>query len=249
MAHQKHQSARRHNGFTVRAGDDWSRFARRSTVAAPSMNPMEPRQLKIAADGLIPGAEATQTLLHRTLEQAERIRIGETIRLGWSWFVVAEDGTGGLRVRSPRPLVDPFSLIDDCSYGLNVVTRQKFVVESYDIDPVECHCRQNAIVVRDFDKCHEHFINRTDEPDEVRSGWFFGAGDSTLDVDAPDSFEVVSLWTMACRFPDAVPFLLLPVNWQVAFQDSGPVVLRDFEPQPARPGSYCAKLGASKTPD
>lgn len=162
------------------------------------------------------------------------------------WLKVGEDKNGQMEVLAPRAGAMPMDFVPDCSEALNLVLTQRYVCDSFGLDCSPCSAVQTAIVIKDFSECQDVFMNRTDPEKGRSSGWYFGAGDSKLDVNLAENLELKSLWELACQFPLARDFFLLPPGWQVVFEEQ-PVVLQDFEKAVPGPASYFAKKYGSRS--
>lgn len=170
-------------------------------------------------------------------------RHGELIQVGWAAFRVDCSGPSP-RITAPLPGVQPMQFVEDCSDALNVDARQRFLLESFDVQALTCNCTQAALAVKDLAFCDEWFLDRVGEQDGFQSGWVVSASDSELDTQDPDALELVSLWELTCRNPEIAPFLLLPIGWQVSFERRPHVMHELVEVEP-RPGSFfAARYGA-----
>ena len=173
------------------------------------------------------------------IAEGSQFNVGDTIQCSWMWFRVGAGGQGETSVLAPQMGAMPMCFVTDCSDALNLVVTQRYVCDSFGVSCGWCDARQCAIVVKDFASCQKVFMSRTEPESDRMSGWFFGASDSKLDVNDSTNLEMKSLWQLCCELPDSRDFFLLPSGWQVVFQPR-PVVLRDFVPARAKPGSYYA---------
>jgi hypothetical protein len=184
-----------------------------------------------------PALKMLTGFLESRVKGGASFKADETIQCGWMWFKIGQDHGGGLAVLAPKPGVMPMQFEPDCSAALNLVLVQKYVCDSFGVNPSLCSAAQSAIAVKDLANCKDIFMNRLEEASERSSGWFFGAADSQLDSDVADNLELKSLWELACHIPAAHEFFLLPPTWQVFFSEP-PMVLRDSEPVSPKEGSY-----------
>lgn len=184
--------------------------------------------------------EQALTILPNYFE--EQIRNGvkfhseETVQCGWMWFKLFQKD-GGLSVLAPEFGKMPINFIEDCSDALNLILTQKYLIESFNADFGWCDLRHSAIVLRDFDKSTEKFMSRLDDVEGASSGWYFGSNDGGIDPNDPENLELLSLWEVLCKYPFIGDFMLLPLGWQVFFEDK-PVVLYDYEKAEFKSDSY-----------
>ena len=174
--------------------------------------------------------EPAYKLLKNYLEQRanaiEKYSNDELLQMSWMFFMIKEIN-GKMKILSPEFGVMPINFIDDCSDGLNLVVKQKYLVESFVSELSGCNYRQSALVIKDIDKCNNVFMNRLGCEEQSESGWYFGAEDTSLDANNPENLEFISLWELFCRYPLSGDFFLLPAGWQVVLADT-PIVLNDF---------------------
>ena len=130
--------------------------------------------------------------------------------------------------------------IEDCSDALNLILTQRYVCDSFGLECGWCNAAQSAVVIKDLKACKRVFMNRMEQENGSDSGWFFGASDSSLEVNDPNNLERKSLWELACLLPQSRDFFLLPQSWQVVFEER-PVLLHDFKAASAQPNSYYDK--------
>lgn len=200
---------------------------------------MKPPHL-YAPNAVAPAVEMITGFLESRIEEGAHFLSGQTIQCSWMWFTVGEDEKGRSVVLAPRTGAMPMDFVPDCSEALNLVLTQRYVCDSFGVEPGWCSAMQSAIVIKDFSECREVFMNRTDPEDGHSSGWYLGAFDSKLDVNDAENLQLMSLWELSCHFPLSRDFYLLPPGWQVVF-DQPPTVLRDFERAVPEAGSYCAR--------
>jgi len=192
-----------------------------------------------APNGLPPALKMFTGFLESRAKSGVTFKPDQTIQCGWMWFKVGENG-GGLSVLAPKLGVMPMEFGPDCSDALNLIAVQRYICDSFGVDPSLCSAMQSAIAVKGLADCKDIFINRLDEPNERSSGWFFGAADSKLDANVAENLELKSLWELSCLIPPATEFFLLPPGLQVFFSNS-PIVLRDATPISPKEGSYFAR--------
>jgi len=189
-----------------------------------------------APDAIEPACSLLQDFLEQTVSSGAQFRAGELIKLSWSWLKVEDEG-GDLKITAPKPASLPMEFIDDCSDALMLTVQQRYVTDSFDAGFEGCNARQHAIIIRDLFDCEQWFLNRMDPEKDASSGWFVGAFDSNRTPDTPDDLELISLWELYCRKPLMAEFFLLPVGWQVVF-DELPVVCFQEQAVKPQPGSY-----------
>lgn len=191
-----------------------------------------------APNAVDPARESLEAFIRQSMESGASFEVGQMIQMSWIWLKVAEDESG-MKITAPVHPSMPWEFVDDCSEALNLIVRQRYVTDSFELDPGWCHSRQSAIVIKDLERCSQLFMNRTEPEEGNASGWFIGAMDSELDANAAENLELVSLWELYCTYKEFGDFFLLPENWQVVFE-SAPVVLRNFERIEPLPGSLFA---------
>ena len=196
---------------------------------------------RINAPGAIaPAVEMLRGFLDSQIAAGTKFQFGQTIQCGWMWFKIGADGNGDPIITAPKTGSMPMQFSTDCSDALNLVLTQRYVCDSFGVESDNCHAVQSAIVIKDIAYCKKVFIDHMDDPQANASGWFFGASDSKLDANDPNNLELRSLWQLACEFPRSRDFLLLPVGWQVLF-DERPIVFCDHERMTPIVGSYYAE--------
>jgi hypothetical protein len=187
-----------------------------------------------APDAIEPARDMLVGFLKTRAAEGAEFAPGETIQCGWMWFIIDEQG-----VAAPQMGVMPMAFQADCSAALNLVLRQRYLCDSFDLGYGWCDARQAALTIKGIGECNEIFMNRQHEASGHDSGWYFGASDNPRDPNDPSNLEWRSLWELACLFPTSLEFFLLPPEHQVTLEGR-PVVLRDFQALVAKPESYFA---------
>ena len=95
---------------------------------------------------------------------------GETVQWGWSWFLVNESESG-LELTAPVFGKMPMEFDSDLSESLNILIKQRYICDSFEVEMEVCDARQSAIVAVDICDCSEIFINRINEQEDEASGW------------------------------------------------------------------------------
>ena len=198
-----------------------------------------------APTAIPPASDALISHLNESVATGVEFKVDQTIQISWIWLKIAHD-QNGLKVTAPLHPLMPMEFGDDCSDGLNLMIRQRYVADSFGVATGWCNALQSAIVIKDLDQCTQWFMIRMDNEEGNTSGWFIGAQDSKLDANTAENLELISLWELYCRREEVGEFFLLPVGWQVVFEPA-PTILNGYTPVEPLPGSYIAtKLGSEQ---
>lgn len=183
----------------------------------------------------IPAArEKLEAFLKERAADGAEFAVGETIQVGWMWFIIEEQG-----IAAPQMGVMPMAFDADCSVALNLVITQSYLCDSFDLPYSFCDARQAALTIKGLGENRQVYMNRQNEADGHDSGWFFGASDNPRDPNDAGNLEWRSLWELTCLFPTSLEFFLLPPGHQVKL-DGNPAVMRDLQRLTAKPDSYYA---------
>ena len=194
-------------------------------------------QPQIYAPNVLESAlDMLKSFIDERTEAGVPFKLDQLIHCSWMWFKVGEKD-GDLCILAPGFGENPMNFNADCSDSLNLILTQKFLVESFEADFGWCDLRQSAIVLKGFDDSDSKFMSRLDDVEGNSSGWYFGTNDNCIDPNNPENLELKSLWEIFCKHPYVGDFMLLPIGWQVFFEDI-PVVLNAYEKASYNEGSY-----------
>ena len=178
-------------------------------------------------------------------EQPKRILGGQTMRYGWTMlrFVADEwnesgQGTDRLLVEELR---EPFHFhepvyVPGASRAIAVVALQHAAIRRNRIagESENPHRSQFAIVCsrvtpQTIGTLRPLLAHRAWQPDTQDSGWFVGCGEDDHDHDDPDQLGKVHLLHLVAGFPGLLPYLALPVETLLVFEQEHVTIFRPEE--------------------
>ena len=183
--------------------------------------------------------------LEQAVASGRRLSEGQTIKIGWSVNLIAENQWGDLELMEPDwSGTIPIVFAPGMTRTLSDLRQQKDVVESLAVNrpPSFASIRGSAVAcVRVLsDRCY--VMDRL-EATGSDSGWFFGCGRRDHDHNDPLQLRTASLYEIAATLPEVVQWCALPAGHSVLIgEDQGFKVLANGLAVPVRPDSYLAAL-------
>lgn len=177
--------------------------------------------------------------------QPKRILPDQTLRYGWTTlrFVNDEHNQSGAGVDTLliEELLYPFapgtqSYIPGISRTMALLQLQEEAILRNRIigDAIYPHHSQYALTCTRIASATIHrfrplMFQRTRQPDTQYSGWSIGCCEQDHDHDNPDELAVVHLHHLVKLFPGLFPYLAMPVDTAVLFEETQTIVFRPGE--------------------
>jgi hypothetical protein len=143
---------------------------------------------------------------------------GESVECGWFIFrTVLEDGQLDLETLDFHAMA---SFTRDFGPVERIDAEQSAVLSAQRVEPEPCSLWHAAIISRSYMPGAPHaFIERLDQLENSKSGWYIGVADDPLDVNEPANLQLRSLYELTIDDPRFAPYWLLPVGFLVEFND------------------------------
>jgi len=164
---------------------------------------------------LSPAEHALATELLATTPEAV-LHPGKMVQVGW-FFLKFAAHPGGLAVLEP----DCHSVPLRWQAGLKTIIHHLHLqiavgrlagIGSHETNLHETVCIDTAI----FASHHDLMVmDRKDDDLAGGSGWFLGPADPSSDYSTTEGLDRISLYEAAIRYPQIIPFLMLPCGTQV----------------------------------
>ena len=172
-------------------------------------------------------ADASSMLayLEREVASGRRFEAKSTIQLGWN-VVVLEDVGDCLELTEPDWSGKvPMVFVRQLTRALSDARIQRETAASLGLEGslLFTNIIHSGIVCRRVGEGGALGVMERVEPEGTDSGWFFGCADSDHDHNNPKELERQSLYAIACRLRDVVPYCALPPNIRIEFDGSRPV--------------------------
>lgn len=151
-------------------------------------------------------APSIQTYFEDRIRQGARFHAGETVQFGWMIVLLKANGRDDLEIWEPRLGTVPIEWVRGISETYRQLMVQKAVCDQLGVDPVFPSIRQSAVVFADFAASQRLRMHRAGMTD-TESGWML-ASDET----GEDTGPLASLFEIASKRPDVIPFFALPVG-------------------------------------
>jgi len=178
-------------------------------------------------------------------KQPKRILEGQTMRYGWTMlrFVADQQNESGLgtdrllveELREPFHAHEPV-YVSGASCAIAVVALQDAAIQRNRMaaDAEYPHRSQLALVCsrvtsETIGTLRPLIAHRAWQPDIQNSGWFIGCGEDDHDHDDPDQLGQVHLLHLVTGFPGLLPYLALPVETMLVFEQGHAIIFRPGE--------------------
>jgi len=150
------------------------------------------------------GVKSILSYFEDEIRQGTVFRSGETVQMGWMLLMLKADENGDLDVWEPRFGEIPIIWVRGASKTYRQLVVQKSVAEQLGVEPSFPALTQSAVVSPEFMASTSFQMSR-ESSDGRDSGWFF-----TTDANVSNDGRPVSLFEIASKRPEVIPFLALP---------------------------------------
>lgn len=166
------------------------------------------------------GAKSIMAYFAGEVRQGVVFKPGETVQMGWMMLMLKATENGELDVWEPQFGVVPIVWERGASKTYRQLIAQKSVAEQLGVEPSFPSFRQSAVISSDFIESKNFAMSR-DRPAGTDSGWLF----TTMENGSSDG-RLASLFEIASKRPEVIPFLALPAasavvlnngNFQVSY--------------------------------
>lgn len=140
-------------------------------------------------------------------------RAGETIQMGWLMLMLKATDTVELEVWEPRFGEIPIVWERGASKTYRQLIVQKSVAEQLDVEPLFPSLRQSGVISPDFLEA-KNFQMFRETPNGTDSGWLF-----TTEENTSSDGRLASLFEIASKRPEVIPFLALPASSSATLKD------------------------------
>jgi hypothetical protein len=159
------------------------------------------------------GGESILSYFEDATRQGTVFRAGETVQMGWMTLALKATEDGELDVWEPRFGELPIVWERGVSKTYRQLLVQKGVAEQLGVEPSFPSLRQSGVISPDF-MASKNFQMFRDPPDGSDSGWLF-----TTEGNVSSDGRLVSLFEIASKRPEVIPFLALPAGSSVVVKD------------------------------
>ncbi|MEM5342432.1 immunity protein Imm33 domain-containing protein [Paraburkholderia azotifigens] len=159
------------------------------------------------------GAHTILSYFEDEVRKGKVFRAGETVQMGWLMLMLKATDAGELEVWEPRFGAIPIVWERGASRTYRQLIVQKSVAEQLGVEPSFPSLVQSAVVSPNFETSRDLLMSR--EPSTgTDSGWLFAA-----DSNESEGGRLVSLFEIASKRPEVIPFLALPPSASVVLKD------------------------------
>lgn len=148
------------------------------------------------------------------VEAGQRFVAGETIQIGWMLLQFRSDPDGNLILWEPDFQSFPIEWIVGVNTTVRHLSLQNAVCEALEAEPMYPCILDPAVVSSRFGNDGEPFLMERDALGGYDSEWLFRSR-----IDVPEGSLLESLYAIALRNYDIVPFLALPHGSKVSFSE------------------------------
>ncbi|WP_395068027.1 hypothetical protein [Paraburkholderia silvatlantica] len=159
------------------------------------------------------GAKPILSYFEDAIRQGTVFGDGETVQMGWMILMLKATENGELDVWEPRFGDVPIVWERGASKTYRQLIVQKSVAEQLGVEPSFPSLRQSGVISPDFmaSKNFQMFRNPSTGTD---SGWLF-----TTEKNVSSDGRLASLFEIASKRPEVIPFLALPATSSVVLKD------------------------------
>ncbi|WP_321839592.1 immunity protein Imm33 domain-containing protein [Paraburkholderia bannensis] len=159
------------------------------------------------------GAAPILSFFEDAVRQGRVFRAGETVQMGWMMLTLKETESGDLDVWEPRFGAIPIVWERGASKTYRQLIVQKSVAEQLRLEPSFPSLRQSGVISPDF-MASRNFQMFRESSAGPSSGWLF-----TTEENQSTDGRLASLFEIASKRPEVIPFLALPASSSVVLKD------------------------------
>ena len=150
---------------------------------------------------------------------------GEVIQFGWL-IIKVTGGSGSLEYEA-MDFVGDGRYTSDLRKVSEIFEKQLATLKLNEAKTELCNHQQCALVPRELlneGEINRVYMIRTHKAERNDSGWFIGLDDESVDIDDHENLIFVSTYSLSIKFPELLPFWLLPIGFEVDFENGVPKV-------------------------
>ncbi|CAB3810096.1 hypothetical protein LMG28688_07150 [Paraburkholderia caffeinitolerans] len=159
------------------------------------------------------GAAPILSFFEDAVRQGTVFRAGETVQMGWMMLMLKETESGELDVWEPRFGAVPIVWERGASKTYRQLIVQKSVAEQLCLEPSFPSLRQSGVISPDF-MTSSNFQMFRESSAGTSSGWLF-----TTEENQSTDGRLASLFEIAGKRPEVIPFLAMPASSSVVLKD------------------------------
>ncbi|WP_176082116.1 immunity protein Imm33 domain-containing protein [Paraburkholderia tropica] len=161
------------------------------------------------------GAQPILSYFEDAVKQGTVFKAGETVQMGWMLLMLKSTETGDLDVWEPRFGEIPIVWERGASKTYRQLIVQKNVAEQLHVEPLFPSLRQSGVISPDF-MAAKNFQMFREAPNGTGtdSGWLF-----TTEQNTSSDGRLASLFEIASKRPEVIPFLALPASSSAVLKD------------------------------
>lgn len=151
------------------------------------------------------------------------VKNGESVEYGWFIFqAVVENGQVDLETLDFQAMA---SFTRDFRTVEQIQAEQSSVLVQQRVEPGDCALWHAALISRSYTPgTPRAFMQRLDNLEASKSGWYIGVADDQLDVNHPANLHFQSLYELTIHDRRLAPYWLLPVGFLVEFDGERPAI-------------------------
>ncbi|WP_425614158.1 hypothetical protein NA78x_004019 [Anatilimnocola sp. NA78] len=151
------------------------------------------------------------------------VKHGESVEYGWFIFqAIVENGQLDLETLDFLAMA---SFTRDFGPVERIDAEQSAVLAKQRVEPERCALWHAALISRSYmPGSPRAFMERLDQLEGNKSGWFVGVADDPLDVNEPANLHFQSLYELTIHDARFAPYWLLPVGFHVEFDGNRPAI-------------------------
>ena len=159
------------------------------------------------------GASSILSFFEEEVQRGTVFKAGQTVQIGWMLLMLKSTETGDLDVWEPRFGEIPIVWERGASKTYRQLIVQKSVAEQLGVELSFPSLRQSGVISPDFMGVNNFQMFR-ETPNGTDSGWLF-----TTEQNASSDGRLASLFEIASKRPEVIPFLALPASSSAVLKD------------------------------
>jgi hypothetical protein len=159
------------------------------------------------------GANPILSYFEDEVRKGKVFQADETVQMGWLMLMLKATDAGELEVWEPRFGAIPIVWERGASKTYRQLIVQKSVAEQLRVEPSFPSLRQSGVISPDFMGANDFQMFR-EAPNGTDSGWLF-----TTEENSSSDGRLASLFEIASKRPEVIPFLALPASSSATIKD------------------------------
>ncbi len=187
--------------------------------------------IAMAVDGK-PGSDWLISYFNDQVQGGVRFKAGQTIQIGWGLLKLTGDDDGELSVSEPDFSSMPVRWVEGASRVMRHFIIQREVCDQIGVEPLFPSMVEPGVVSPSFVSGPSAFSMSRDQ-----TGWLF-----VSKHDAGHQAELHSLYAVGIERPAIIPFLALPSNAEILWEEGCVEITLDGLHQSSTSNSFLKKL-------